>query len=104
MNCKRCGRKISSATSVARQMGAHCARMDRIERALAEYKAEQVAKAMELIEDGAILPSLKRKLFFTAVSADGTSTYLVHPKACTCPAGLKSRACYHRIAAIALAA
>ena len=62
---------------------------------LTEYKPAQVDKAREAIEQGAILAT-SRPGIYTAVSSDGTVTYLVHRAACSCPAGQKSRACYHR--------
>ncbi|WP_225959170.1 SWIM zinc finger family protein [Nonomuraea africana] len=42
---------------------------------------------------------------YTAVSSDGTTTYLVHRASCTCPAGQRGRyACYHRAAVAILSA
>lgn len=68
---------------------------------LGDFKAAQIDKARDLIESGAILPTSRRGMH-TAVSSDGTTTYLVHRSACTCPAGQRGRyACYHR-AAVAL--
>jgi hypothetical protein len=67
---------------------------------LADFKPFQVDKAREVIEQGGILPT-SRPGIWTAVSSDGTTTYLVHEAGCTCPAGQKGRACYHR-AAVAL--
>lgn len=64
------------------------------------YKPFQLDKAREVIEQGGILPT-RRPNLFTAVSSDGTTTYLVAREGCTCPAGQKGRACYHR-AAVAL--
>jgi excisionase family DNA binding protein len=65
---------------------------------LRDWNAAQIDKAHELIEQGGILPSRKRPGMYTAVSSDGSTTYLVHAAACTCPAGLRGRACYHRAA------
>jgi excisionase family DNA binding protein len=64
---------------------------------LTGYKPEQVDRARALIEDGGIL-STSRPGLFTAVSSDGSTTYLVHAASCTCPAGQRGRACYHRAA------
>lgn len=68
------------------------------------FKPAQVDKARELIEQGAILPT-KRAGLFTAVSSDGSVTYLVHASGCTCPAGQRGRyVCYHRAAVAILSA
>lgn len=100
--CKRCGRKLTSAKSKALGFGPTCAKIDAFERSLREFKPFQIAKAIELVREGAIQPSLKRSGFYTVVSEDGDRTYLSHACGCTCPAGVKDRACYHRAAAIAL--
>jgi excisionase family DNA binding protein len=68
------------------------------------FKPAQVDKARELIEQAAILPT-KRQGLFTAVSSDGTTTYLVHANGCTCPAGQRGKhLCYHRAAVAILTA
>lgn len=68
------------------------------------YKPAQIDKANELIEQRGILTTSRLGLF-TAVSSDGTTTYLVHASGCTCPAGQKGRhLCYHRAAAEILGA
>lgn len=97
-NCLRCGRTLTSLRSIAAGYGPTCARHIRTAPVdTTEYKAHQIASARELIEDGAIVPL--RGQIFTAVSTDGTETYLTHPTNCTCPAGLKSARCYHQLAA-----
>lgn len=71
---------------------------------LDDYKPQQIDKARELIEQGGILPTSRPGLF-TAVSSDGTTTYLVHASACTCPAGQRGKhQCYHRAAVAILTA
>ncbi len=65
-------------------------------------KPATVDKARDLIEAGAIFAT-NRPGIFTAVSSDGSTTYLVHTVTCTCPAGIKGRTCYHRAAAAILA-
>jgi hypothetical protein len=68
---------------------------------LDQYKPAQVDRARELIEQGGILAT-SRPGIYTAVSSDGTVTYLVAEEACSCPAGLRGKhVCYHR-AAVAL--
>lgn len=65
------------------------------------WKPAQIDKARELIEQGGIIPSSRRVGIYTAVSSDGTTTYLVHSATCSCPAGQRGRKCYHT-AAVAL--
>ncbi|WP_049562277.1 helix-turn-helix domain-containing protein [Nonomuraea sp. SBT364] len=75
-----------------------------VEVNLDEFKPNQVDRARELIEQGAILPT-KRPGTYTAVSSDGTVTYLVHASGCTCPAGQRGKhQCYHRAAVAILTA
>lgn len=65
---------------------------------LDDWKPAQIDKARELIEQGGILPTSRAGLY-TAVSSDGTTTYLVHASGCTCPAGQRGKyRCYHRAA------
>lgn len=104
--CLRCGRPLRSAKSQADGYGPTCkAKVTAAAKTtdLSDYKAFQIDKARELIEQGGILPT-RRPTLWTAVSSDGTTTYLVAAQACTCPAGLKQRACYHRAAVAILAA
>lgn len=68
------------------------------------YKSFQLDKARQLIEDGGIVPSLRRPGIWTVASSDGTTTYLVHRDVCSCPAGQRGRACYHRAAVALLSA
>ncbi|GAA3251384.1 helix-turn-helix domain-containing protein [Nonomuraea helvata] len=67
---------------------------------LADFPSTAVGKARDLLEFGGILAT-SRPGMYTAVSSDGSCTYLVHRTNCTCPAGRKQRPCYHR-AAVAL--
>ncbi|MDX3100499.1 helix-turn-helix domain-containing protein [Nonomuraea angiospora] len=67
---------------------------------LADFPPTALAKARDLLESGSILAT-SRPGIYTAVSSDGSTTYLVHRVSCTCPAGRKLRPCYHR-AAVAL--
>ncbi|MEV6833499.1 DUF6011 domain-containing protein [Streptomyces sp. NPDC051133] len=97
-HCLRCGRPLTSAKSQAAGYGPTCARhIRRAQVELTDYKAHQVASAIDLIEDGAIV--LIRDQVFAAVSTDGTETHLVHPAACNCKAGLRGTRCYHQLAA-----
>jgi hypothetical protein len=104
--CTRCHATLRSEASIARGMGAHCARLHRQEQAVknAGFKPAMIAAAREIIADGAIAPIRGRRVF-EVVSSNGIDRYLTAPEACNCPAGLKSRyACYHRAAATILAA
>lgn len=65
---------------------------------VSDYKPQAIEKARDLIEQGGILPT-SRPGIYTAVSSDGTVTYLTHRAGCTCPAGQRGKhTCYHRIA------
>lgn len=66
---------------------------------LDDYKPQQIDKARELIEAGGIVPSTRRPGRYTAVSSDGSTTYLVAAEGCDCPAGQRGKyRCYHRAA------
>lgn len=100
-NCLRCGRKLTSAKSIALGYGPTCHRKIRKSTAnqAAAYKPEAIAKATELIEQGGILP-LRGRRVFAVVSSDGARTYRTAVQGCTCAAGIKGRhVCYHRVAA-----
>lgn len=104
-NCIRCGRKLTSAASIAAGYGPTCRARVRTAAKVADlrdYKATQLDSARELIEDGAIIAIRPR--VYRAVSSDGTETYLTARQACTCPAGIKGRNCYHRAAVAILTA
>ncbi|MGW1989621.1 hypothetical protein [Embleya sp. NPDC001921] len=66
---------------------------------LGDYKPYQVAKAVELLEMGALIPLRGNRIFLT-VSDDGSEVYRTAATGqCNCPAGLRSVACYHAAAA-----
>lgn len=71
---------------------------------LSFYKPEQIAKAIALIDDEAILHLAEG--VYVAVSSNGQDRYTVVPTIddCTCPAGRNMIRCYHLAAAIALEA
>ena len=104
VRCARCHRPLTSTKSIAAGQGRTCTKRTRQEAAGAGIKPATVAKAQELIEQGGIVP-LRGRRVFEVVSSDGSATYKTAPQACTCPAGIKGRhVCYHRVAAILLAA
>jgi hypothetical protein len=102
--CLRCGRKLTRSIGY----GPVCrARIRAAEQAapLADFTAAQLDKARQAIADGALVPT-NREAVYRAVSSDGTTTYLVHPAMCGCPAGTRGlgRPCYHRAAVAILEA
>lgn len=106
-NCNRCGRTLRSAKSIAAGYGPTCAA--KIQKAakvvdLAAYKAQQIAKAAELIELRAIVRTSTNT--YAAVSSDGTATYETdaYRQTCTCKAGERGIRCYHLAAAQILTA
>lgn len=104
-NCLRCGRTLTSAASITAGYGPTCrAKVAAGANAadLTDFKPAQVTSALELIEDGAILPI--RTGIYRSVSTDGTELYLTAVTGqCNCPAGLRSTRCYHAAAARILA-
>lgn len=103
--CLRCGRALRSAASIAAGVGPTCGRKIRTAAKTTSHKPAQVAKAVELIELGAIVPLKTRHTpVFRAVSSKGDRVYLVAQQACTCDAGVRGRACYHRLAVELIAA
>lgn len=102
--CTRCHRPLRSAASITRGMGRTCAKRTRQANAVKDIKPATIAKAVELIEQHGIV-AIRGRRIFQVVSSDGTATYKTAPHACTCTAGLKGRhVCYHRAAALMLAA
>jgi hypothetical protein len=100
-HCLRCGRKLRAARSIAANYGPGCAakiRAAALAEARRDFTADQQAKADELIRDGGMVPHPHAGVF-TAVSSKGDATYLAHQAACTWPAGIKGRRCYHLLAA-----
>lgn len=100
-HCRRCGRLLRSLKAVALGLGPTCAAKVAAAAKTSTEKPAQVAKAQELIELGAIVPLPRRRSgtrVFRVVSSRGDATYLTATNVCSCPAGLKSRACYHELA------
>ena len=102
-HCLRCGRKLHCAASRARGYGWGCWARIRVVRKLAElvsYTRQQVDRAVELIEDAAVIPTAMATVFRT-VSSDGLRVYLTTRNGCTCPA---SKECFHRAAVLMVTA
>lgn len=108
-SCTRCGRTLRTE-GVARQMGRTCARRVREVAAAAGelVKAETLAKALEDVEDGAIVDTRRvtaaGRRVFAVLSSTGSGVYLATTQACTCRAGHTMRICRHRTAAALIAA
>lgn len=103
--CTRCGRKLTSVRSIASGYGRGCkAKIAAAAKVveLVDFKPAQVESARELIEDAAIVQI--RRNVWRSVSTNGSEMYLTARQACTCPAGLKEKRCYHRAAVAILAA
>ena len=103
ITCQDCGRRIWAAASIAARRGSGCRAKLRAAIRVSDAKAEQVAKAAELIDDGGIVPT-SRPGVYAATSSDGTTIYVVNlnDQTCTCPAGQHARYCYHLVAATIL--
>lgn len=111
IKCGRCGRAIWSDASVARGYGRTC---DRKRKPAAELiaaaadvlgaPATAIEKATTLIGDGAIVIADFGRRAYTVISSNGIDRYTTTPDVCSCPAGANGRTCYHRVAALALAA
>lgn len=105
-----CGRKLTDPRSIARGMGPVCARKARKAAEVIDLSAFRDAKsartkAVELVEQAAIVPASRTGLFL-AVSSDGTNTYLIDATegSCTCTGHARTGRCYHLVAAAILTA
>lgn len=97
--CFRCGRTLRSAKSIAAGVGPTCSARIATAAKTSSEKPAQVAKAVEAIELGSVIPLARRGVrVFRSVSSDGTRSYLTAAHNCNCPAGLKARSCYHTLA------
>jgi Family of unknown function (DUF6011)/SWIM zinc finger len=97
--CQSCGRILTSTKSIAAGRGPVCQAKIAAAAKASTAAPALVAKAIELIEDGALVHWTRN--LFLAVSTDGTVAYEVDAAAgsCTCPAGVHGRPCYHVLAA-----
>ncbi|MEV5677017.1 hypothetical protein [Streptomyces sp. NPDC052179] len=103
--CLKCRRVLRKPSPDG--LGPKCRRMVRRTARLSPppaYKPEQVAKAVELLEFGGLVP-LRESRIFLAVSEDGSEVYRTAATGqCNCPAGLRAlHLCYHGAAALLLA-
>lgn len=98
--CARCNRPLRSARARRTGYGPHCYTKVRAaaREVAAQHKAHQVAKAVELLEDGGVVATSRPGVYYT-VATEGDEIYKTAIAGCTCPAGLRGRyICYHRIA------
>ncbi len=98
MRCVLCGRPLGGSV-IDLPIGRVCKRK-LLSVDLTDAKPFQVDKALDLIVDRGIVRIRTRFTLptFKVASSDGSTTYLTAPSACTCPAGLATRLCYHRLA------
>lgn len=105
--CPRCGRVLTSKRSLAAGVGRTCKAKIAAAAKTVTAKPAQVAKAVDLVEVGGIVPLRRRhsgQPVCRTVSSRGDCSYLTSAHNCTCPAGLKSRDCYHTLAVQLIAA
>src|SRR5690606_3341649 len=97
--CARCGRAPTSARALRTGYGPTCYTTVRAAArdAATPPTPHQTAEAIELIEDGGVVPPARTGVYHT-VGTNG-EIYKTAATGCTCPAGLTGRyVCYHRIA------
>jgi hypothetical protein len=111
--CTRCGRTLTATRyqqAGVSPIGRTCARRVREVAAAAVelVKAETLAKAIEDVEDGAIVDTRRvtaaGRRVFAVVSSTGAGVYLATVQNCTCRGGHRGRVCRHRVAAALVAA
>ncbi len=106
VKCLRCHRRITSPASIATGYGTGCLRKIRkaaVSGRLAKFSPRQVADAVELIEDGGVVP-LRRRIYLT-VGGKGEVYRTATTGNCNCPAGLRGTSpCYHAAAVALIAA
>lgn len=108
--CIRCGRTLRSEKSIANGMGRTCKAKVRHAADVIDLTAFRDAKAakskaVELVEQAAIIPASRPGLYLAA-SSDGTNTYLIDTLegSCTCKGFAHQGRCYHAVAAALIAA
>ena len=96
VECRKCGRELRSAASVAAGIGPRCAA---IEAATEGLSAKQVDKMKQVILDGGVAPTSRPKVY-RVTSEDGSSVHIAHVNGnCTCQWGLRrvkgsAKTCY----------
>jgi hypothetical protein len=100
-----CGRVLRSPASIARKYGRRCWERAhrRAETLASSFTDEQVERAVEAVEDGAVVPGETPAVWYV-VSSRGDAFYTVENAAiCDCEAGQAGRMCWH-LGAVALVA
>lgn len=98
-----CGRKLTSAKSVAAKLGPVCLKKVRAEqaeliaRAKEGFTADQVAKAEAAIANGDVTEEAPG--LYAVKSSRGHDRYRSDGLSCVCPAGAHDRRCWHLLAA-----
>lgn len=98
-----CGRKLTSAKSVAAKLGPVCLRKVRAEqaeliaRAKEGFTADQVAKAEAAIANGDVTE--KAPGLYLVKSSRSAELHASDGLSCVCPAGAHDRHCWHLLAA-----
>jgi len=101
VKCSRCHRPLTSASSIAAEIGPRCAAIKAATKGLNDKQAE---KAIELVADGGVIRV--RKGVYAVASGEGEASYLTALTGqCTCAWGLKrssatKKTCAHVGAAI----
>ena len=104
VRCTKCGRRLRNYSPDG--LGPKCRhkvrKAGRSETITRRYKTHLVERAVELLEQGGLIPlrDTGKNRVFLAVSSDGSTAYRTTHSVCTCPAGLRAKYdCKHRIAA-----
>jgi hypothetical protein len=95
--CQRCHRPLRTPISVAAGIGPRCARLAAAETA---YTPAQVADAVELADDGGIIPLRghgTRRVYLT-VGHHGDVYRTAITGQCSCRAGVAGKRCFHAAA------
>ncbi|HET9889700.1 MAG TPA: DUF6011 domain-containing protein [Mycobacterium sp.] len=104
-HCRRCHRRLSDATAVARGYGRTCwAKVQEAARAAAEGEpTSRMEAAVEAIEDGAVVHQTLDLWLVVSSKGDEVYTADLGTGGCTCKAGEHGRRCWHVLAAELLA-
>ena len=97
--CRRCGGELYAADSVTLRLGRACA--DRaLTEALAHWTPEQVTKAREAVDLGAVVPMARFGLYGVVGSTGRIYVADAERFTCTCRAADCGLRCYHIAAAL----
>lgn len=94
--CGRCGRKLTTAKSIATGYGPTCAR--KVAADVAGYSPEQTAKAVRLVAAGAVVRVPSRRFHALHEVRGAYATYRTTTTDCTCQGAAEHGGCYHQLA------